>query len=53
MLSSVSLLNTICFGVFFFSIYTVYTDLMPEMMYNKTKFCFMDGTSKSEAPHEE
>ena len=51
MLSSVSLLNTICFGAFFLSIYTVYTDLMPE--YNKTKFCFMDGTSKSEAPHEE
>ena len=40
MLSSVSLLNTICFGAFFFSIYTVYTDLMPEMMYNKTKFAY-------------
>ena len=40
MLSSVFLLNTICFGAFLFSIYTVYTDLMPEMMYNKTKFAF-------------
>ena len=40
MLSSVSLLNTICFRAFFFSIYTVYTDLMPEMMYNKTKFAY-------------
>ena len=44
MLSSVSLLKTF-FWCFFFDIHCLHW-LLPEMMYNKTKFCSMDWTSK-------